>query len=65
MKTEEVQVTMNSFMANLLDHEVAIGHLKGVGYVSAPPIRRRCLGAGHLGAGHLGAVTIRCQNFFC
>ena len=35
-----------------------------VGYVSAPPIRRRRFGAGHFGAGHFGAVTIRRQNFF-
>ena len=35
-----------------------------VGYVSAPPIRRRYSGAGHFGAGHFGAGTIRRQNFF-
>ena len=35
-----------------------------VGYVSAPPIRRRRFGAGQFGAGHFGAGTIRRQNFF-
>ena len=44
-------------------------YLKWVGYVSAPPIRRRRFGgghfgAGHFGAGHFGAGTIRRQNFF-
>ena len=49
----------------------------GAGYVWAPPLGRRCLGAGylgagHLGAGHLGACTIGHQvfcfviaSFFC
>ena len=36
----------------------------GVGYVSAPPIMRRCFGAGQFGAGHFGAGTIWRQNFF-
>ena len=37
---------------------------KRVGYVSAPPIRRRRFGAGHFGAGHFVAGTIQRQNFF-